>query len=48
MKKWIMMAALVSCLFTGMSTVQAQEVTPDEVGLLQSRRRISWKSMKII
>ena len=29
-----MMAALVSCLFTGMSTVQAQEVTPDEVGYI--------------
>lgn len=29
-----MMAALVSCLFTGMSTVQAQEVTPGEVGYI--------------
>ena len=29
-----MMAALVSCLFTGMSTVQAQEVTPDEEGYI--------------
>lgn len=34
MKKWIMMAALFGCLFAGVSTVQAQEVTPDEVGYI--------------
>ena len=34
MKKWIMMAALLGCLFAGVSTVQAQEVTPDEVGYI--------------
>ena len=34
MKKWIMMAALLGCLFAGVSTVEAQEVTPDEVGYI--------------
>ena len=34
MKKWIMMVALFGCLFAGVSTVQAQEVTPDEVGYI--------------
>ena len=29
-----MMAALFGCLFAGVSTVQAQEVTPDEVGYI--------------
>lgn len=28
------MAALFGCLFAGVSTVQAQEVTPDEVGYI--------------
>lgn len=34
MKKWVMMAALFGCLFAGISTVRAQEVTPDEVGYI--------------
>lgn len=29
-----MMAALLGCLFAGVSTVEAQEVTPDEVGYI--------------